>query len=323
MPPTRSPSSVRSRSFLWLVALLGALGSLAAARAEAAPDVVASILPVHSLVAQVMEGVGEPILLVQGGQSEHDFALRPSDARAIQGADLVVWIGNGLETFLARPLEALGSDGRVLTLANALGVNLLPLRGGGDWAPDDHEDGHDHDHADHGFDMHLWLAPANGKAILRAVAGELAAIDPEHAGRYMENADKAAAALDDLDAELAERLAPVRARPYIVFHDAFRYFEDAYGLNPVGSILLSTPEIQAGVRRVRDIQAMVRDRGVVCVFHEPQYDPRPAELAVEGSEAHTGVLDPTGASLAPGPDAYAALLRELAVGLVSCLSRRS
>ena len=318
-----------ARRSLALCALLWA-GALGTGPAAAAPDVVASIKPLHALVAGVMERVGAPHLLIRGAGSPHGTTLRPSDARALAGAALVFWIGPELETSLAAPLAALAAPDRVVALSRAPGIGLLARRAGGLWeAPDaGHDAGHAIDPAGDpaawhpGFaapDPHIWLDPANGTAMVRAIEAALSRADPANAPRYRANAAGVIAALEALDAEIAAALAPVAGLPYVVFHDAYRYFEARYGLNPVGALTVN-PERSPGARRVREIRGEIRARSARCVFAEPQFRPALVATLIEGTAARGGILDPLGAELAPGPGAYAGLLRALAASLVDCLA---
>ncbi|MBC7137055.1 MAG: zinc ABC transporter substrate-binding protein, partial [Oceanibaculum nanhaiense] len=231
--------------------LFAALGS---AQAQPAPKVFVTVKPVHALVAGVMQGVGEPYLLLKGGESPHSYTLKPSDARALSESALVFWVGESLETFLEHPLETLGKQARIVELAEAKGIETLEGREGGAWesheAAHDHDKKHDHSHdkkhahaAHDGIDGHLWLDPHNAEAIVTVAAEALAGIDPANAAAYRDNAQKMVERIEALDAELTAQLAPVKDRPYIVFHDAYQYFEAHYGLKAVGSITLS-PERQ-------------------------------------------------------------------------------
>jgi zinc transport system substrate-binding protein len=298
-------------------ALLGAtlLPSLAIA---AAPDVVVSIKPIHSLVAGVMAGVGEPQLIVSGGSSPHVYSLRPSDARKLDGAQLVFWVGPILEGFLEKPLTSLAGKAEIVELDYAPGVALLPARHGGDWEADDDEHAHAASAAEQ--DGHLWLDPENAKAIVRLAEAKIAALDPANAPRYASNAAALAQRLDALDARLRQRLAPVRGRPFVVFHDAYQYLERRYGLKAIGSITVS-PEHLPGAQRIQAIHAKVAALGAACVFSEPQFEPRLVGTVIEGTHARTGVLDPEGASLHAGPELYFTLVDDLADALVTCLGQ--
>ena len=354
------------------------------ALADEAPSVVVTIRPLHSLVAGVMDGVGEPQLIVPGGLSPHTYALRPTDASMLEQADIIFWIGPDLETFLEEPIETLGANATVVTLGDAPGVTQLPVREGGafeahdhgheadhddhghdDHAHDDHghdehahdDHGHDdhahddHGHDDHGHDehahddhahddhghddhahaddhadhhhgtvdMHLWLDPENASAWVDVVVETLAAADPANADTYAINGEIVQANLDSLTLELAGTLSPVRDRPFIVFHDAYQYLENRFGLTVAGAITIS-PEVQPSAQRIAEIQQRIRELGAVCVFSEPQFEPRLVAVVTEGTEAETGVLDPLGTDLTDGPDLYFDLMRANADALVDCLS---
>jgi zinc transport system substrate-binding protein len=287
------------------------------------PRVVVSIKPVHSLVAAVMEGVANPDLLLAGAGSPHAYALRPSDALALQEADAVFWIGENLEGFLARPLQALARGARLVTLHEAEGVRLLPGRESGGWqahahSQPDRADAHEHGHQHENADMHIWLDPQNAQAMVRTIAKTLSQIDSRNKERYTANASLLDQRLTQLDIGLRERLAPVQGVPYIVFHDAYQYFEERYDLNAVGSLTVM-PESQPGARRLYEIRARIIATGAQCVFSEPQFESALVETLVAGTRARTGVLDPLGATLAAGPDAYFELMHQLAKSLRSCL----
>jgi zinc transport system substrate-binding protein len=319
-------------------ALLGTacLAGLAAsfARADEPPRVVASVLPVGAIAAAVMDGVGEPSVLLEPGASPHAYSLRPSQAQALTEADLVLWIGPDLEGFLDRPIDALGGDARQMALATVDGMELLPYREGPLFGGDTHDNhDHDHDHAhddhaddehahehDHGsVDGHVWLSPANARVMAEAIAAALGDIDPGRAPTYTANAAAFAASLDQLEATIDTTLAPVRGRPFVVFHDAYHYFERHFDMEAAGVIHVS-PEVQPGAARVAEIQARLATLDAACVFAEPQFEPRIVQTVIEGSNAKSGVLDPLGGDLTLGPDAYPALLRGIAQGLADCLA---
>ena len=324
-----------------LTALFG--GLLAdTAKADSAVQIVASIKPVHSLVAAVSAGVSEPELIIRGTNSPHTFSLRPSDARSIQNADVIFLVGDALETSLAGSVEALGSDALVVKLADVEGLTRLALRegatfeghlhGGAEYE-DDHGDSHengDHEasHAPHGnehyvqgagaFDMHVWLDPANARFLVRAIASALATADPVNAATFQSNANTVESRLEALIGEIDGKLTTVRDRPFIVFHDAYHYFEDRFRLSAAGSASVS-PDRPPGARRISELRHRVRDLNVVCVLTEPQFDPRIAGLIIEGTPARLGSIDPLGATLDSGADMYFALIRNMATAFTDCL----
>ena len=306
--------------------LSGLLISTAATAADA-PKVVVSIKPIHSLVAAIMQGVGMPDLIVDGASSPHTYALKPSNARSLQQAQLVFWVGPGMEAFLQKPLTALGSNATVVELDDAPGITKLKFREGGAFEPhddgdghdagDEHADGHDHDHGE--FDTHLWLDPHNAKAMAAEITTSLVAADPANALTYEANQKTLNDKLDALDTEIASTVAPVKDKPFIVFHDAYQYFEHRYGVRVSGSITVS-PETIPGAQRVAEIRSKVADLGATCVFAEPQFEPKLVNVVLEGTSAKSGVLDPEAATLPQGPDLYFDLMRDIASSLKSCLS---
>ncbi|KFB08390.1 zinc ABC transporter substrate-binding protein [Nitratireductor basaltis] len=344
-----------------LLAFTVGMVAWAGAQAVAEPKVVASIKPVHSLVAALMEGVGEPDLLVSGAASPHSYSMRPSQARALQNADLVFWIGPGMETFMPSALEAHSKEAQAVALVETPGITEYELREGGafeshDHSHEAHHDDHDsHDHAheaeghgddhthdeahsheddhghednhaaeghedhDHGsIDLHLWLDPENARAMARYMAEKLAAADEENAAVYKGNLAELERGLDNLTAELQRKLAPVRNKPYVVFHDAYRYFEERFGLQPAGSITIN-PETMPGAKRLQEIKEKLAEIDAACVFSEPQFDGSIVEVVIEGTQARAGELDPVGAGIDDGPGLYPALLRGLGDGFAGCL----
>lgn len=302
-----------------LAMLLAVWWAPAARAAELA--VVASIKPVHAMAAAVMAGVGEPSLLVEGNRSPHTYSMRPSDARDLQAADLVFWIGPSLEAFLAPALANRRPDTAVVALGELPGLVQLPSRPAGLLRPDPAApagatEPAAHDHAP--IDQHLWLDPANGATMIAAIAQQLGAADPEHAAHYAANAAKARADLAALEARLAAQLQPISGRPYVVFHDAYHYFEARFRLQPLAAITVS-PEVAPGARRLQAIRRQLLALRAVCVFAEPQFEPALLTTLTEGTTARTAVLDPEGAMLEPGPALYPQLLQGLSDGLTSCL----
>ena len=290
----------------------------------APPRVAATIMPVHALVSGVMAGVGEPDLLVSGYNSPHNYQMRPSQARSLSAADIVVRVGPALETFLVQPLETIAGDARVVTLLDTPGLTIWPFRGAGVWpAEDAHADhGHaeeaGHDHRGGTIDPHIWLSPANAAVIVARVAEALAGFDPGNEALYRRNALGMGTRIAALDAEIDSALSPYRDVPFIVFHDAYQYFERHYHLRSGGAVTLG-PERIPGARRISSLRDLIRDRGVACIFAEPQFEPAIVETIVEGTGAGRGTLDPLGADLAPGADAYFTMMRRNAGAVADCL----
>ena len=306
------------------------------AEAEVTDRVVASVKPVHSLVSAVMEGVGEPYLIVRGTASPHTFSLRPSDAEVLQNARIVFLIDELIETPLANSVDTLARDARVVMLSKAEGLVHRSLREGGAFEAHDHDAGEGHGNHEHGshsgesasahedkehaaVDLHLWLDPVNAGAMVRTIVGTLSEVDSANAKTYTANAEALLDRLDDLTAEIAEDVAPVRDRPFIVFHDAYRHFEDRFGLTAVGSVVVSA-EQTPGVRRIMELRDKIHQLGATCVFAEVQFEPRLVDTIIEGTQAQAGILDPLGATAESGPGAYFDLIRNMAASFKSCLA---
>lgn len=295
-----------------------------AAMAGDVPGVVASIKPIHSLVAAIMDGVGKPDLIVEGAASPHTYSLKPSNARALEAAKVIFWVGPGMEAFLKKPLSALGSNAVIAELDKAPGIKKLKFREGGAFEADD--DG-DEPAADAGnpaqqFDTHLWLDPMNAKAMAAEITTTLVAADPANALTYQGNQTALNDKLDALDREIVTALSPVKDKPFVVFHDAYQYFERRYGVRVAGSITVS-PETIPGAARVAEIHDKVANLGATCVFAEPQFEPKLIDVVIEGTSAKSAVLDPEAATLKEGPELYFELMHGLVNSLKNCLSNDS
>ena len=359
------------------------------------PQVVVSIKPIHSLVSAVMEGVATPTLLVKTG-SPHAYTLRPSEAKALANADLVIWVGHELESFLEKPLQTVAKNAQKLALSEQLESSLLATRNSGEWQHADHDEQHkdgveehedhdehhedgmeeheDHDeqhkdsveeHGDHSehhedgmeehqdhdehhedgteededysqhhegedehaghdedhhgaMDLHLWLDPKIAQKIVIETTKMLVELDPDHAIQYLSNSMKLNKRLTLLDQQLKQKLQPVKATPYLVFHSAYQYFEAAYDLNAIGSVTID-PDRKPGVKGISEIRQKVKDSGARSVFSEPQFQSSLVTTIIEATGAKTGVLDPLGSEIPEGPEAYFILINNLADNLVAGL----
>ncbi len=373
------------------------------------PSVAVDIAPVHSLVARVMDGVGSPDLVIPPGASPHEYNLRPSEAEALQNADVVFWMGEDLTPWLEDAVENLTTDAAITTLLEIDETSLLEFREGalfeahdhgdehgdhedhehghdehaedkhghdkhaegdheheehaaddhdheehaendhghdehaedehghvehaeGEHGHEEHADGeHDHDHEEHAedehgheghdhgeHDPHAWLSPDNASAWLNVIAAKLSAADPDNASAYFANAAAGRSEIEALKGEISATLDPARGKSFVVFHDAYQYFEVAFDFPASGAISLGDAA-DPSPARIAEIQGRVRDEGVDCVLSEPQYNPGMVAVVLDGTEANTGVLDPLGSDLEPGPGMYPQLLRNLAGVLSDCL----
>ncbi|WP_109463986.1 zinc ABC transporter substrate-binding protein [Albibacillus kandeliae] len=305
------------------------------------PRIATDILPVQSLVAMVTGDLAEPEVVVAPGASPHSFALRPSQARALEQAQLVVWVGPELTPWLEKPVTTLATGAQDLRLLHVPGIETLAFRdilaGEEEDDHDDHgEEGHDdHDHVGHDdhdheaheghehhhhvgdTDPHAWLDPRNAAVWVGAIAEALAGIDPEHAETYRANAEAAAAELTALDARLAEQLAGAADARFISFHDGFQYFEHRYGLTSVGTVALGDAS-DPSPARIAELRERVAATGASCAFREPQYNDRLLQTVSEGQSLGFAVLDPLGSELTPGATLYPDLLEAMATAVAAC-----
>ena len=320
--------------------------------AKAEVNVVTTIKPLHSLVSSVMKGVGEPSLIIEGTNNPHTFVFKPSHAEMIENADIVFWIGEDLEVFMEKPLDSLAKNAKTIAFMDLASIEKLKFReqnifddhddhghddhddhGHKDDDHDDHDDhdghddehdGHDdhddhaghHDGHNHGeFDAHIWLDPANAKEMVLEISHELSELDPNNKSKYEDNASKTIAALDTLIEEVDNSLS--KDISYIVFHDAYQYFETRFGVKSAGALTLN-PDVLPGAKQIADIQDLINDKGIKCIFSEPQYNPKIIETLGNDMNISTGVMDPLGAYIEPGPTMYVELINEIANSIKEC-----
>lgn len=257
--------------------------------AQAAPPVVlASIAPLHSVVAAVADGVFVPQLLLSPAVSVHDYALKPSDMRKIAKADIVFYGGKTLEGFLPKAIES----------AKAKGVSLLQ----------------------DGDNPHFWLSPSKMARAAEKIAETLAQSDAEHAALYRENAKRFVETANDLIAQGREILSSEQNKPFIVFHDAYREFEREFGLHGIGAVKIDAHRA-TGAAHLTALREKIRENGTVCLFSEPQMNTRRLETVREGLSVVDGVLDPLGAEIETGKDFYPRLIRNLISSFKQCLQQ--
>ena len=280
------------------------------------PRVVTDIAPVQSLVAQIMHGVGTPDLIVPPAASPHDHAMRPSEARDLANANIVIWMGPTLTPWLEGSIGALAPNATHLALQDHAGT-VLPFREGAQFEAHEHEA---HDHADEPaeeFDPHMWLDPTNAQAWVAKITAVLIAQDPENKEKYLTNSAEATQSLNVLDTQIQQQLAPYKERSFIVFHDAFHYFEARYDVEAAGAISGSNAQAPSP-RRLREIEHVIEKSGAVCVFTEPQFNSGIVD-AVSG-KVRIGTIDPIGFNLPVDHKMYWKMLQNIADGFEACLS---
>ena len=319
-------------------------GSLAA---NAEIKVVTTIKPLHSLISNVMDGVGEPSLIIEGSTSPHSFVLKPSHAKMIEQADIIFWIGEDIETFMEKPLESIAKNAKKISFMELTSIEKLRFREENNFDHDDHGHGEDKDHDDHGhgekkdhddhghgedkdhddhgpgheghhhgeFDGHIWLDPANAKEMLHEIAHELADLDPDNASKYESNADQAIKSIDKMIKDIDTKIN--KDAKFIVFHDAYQYFETRFGVMTAGALTLNT-DVLPGAKQISEIQKVITERDIKCIFSEPQFNPKIIETIAQDTGIKTGVLDPLGSIFDANKMQYFKLINDLGNKLKDC-----
>ena len=284
--------------------------TLAATSLQAEPlRIVTDTAPIQSMVQAVVGDLAEVEVLLPAGASPHDYAMRPSDAIALENADVVVWVGHGLTPFLEDPIETLAKDATV--------VELLDTEG---WLPielDHHDD--DHDEHDHGaVDPHAWLAPDVQSAWVMTLANTLGQLDPTNAATYQFNAATQTTAIIETQSAVEDLLADVRGGQYVVSHDALGYFERAFDMPAAGAITISDASAP-GAARIIELRQIMQDLDVTCILVDPQTSPKWAQVVAEGTGAKVAMVDPQGAALPDGPIRSTGIMLDIATVLADCL----
>ena len=319
-----------------ILSILSMLTLFISANAEI--KVVTSIKPIHSLASYLMDGIGKPGLIVDGYASPHSFSMKPSHAKMLQNADIVFWVGEGMENFLKKPLSSIAKKAEKIELIEVKGLNILKFRERNIFEEhnhddhDDHakkEDAHDdHDHDDHAkkeddheghahgeYDSHIWLDPMNAKVILNEMAEHLIENDAENASKYKNNLKKALKEIDTLTIQVMTELN--KSVSSIVFHDAYQYFEQRFNVNILGAFTVN-PDVMPGAEQLAEIREIIEHDKVACVFSEPQFNPNIINAVAKDMKIKTGVLDPLGATLDPGKNLYFNLIKNMSLSFKGC-----
>ena len=288
-------------------------------------SVVTSIKPLHSLTSYIMEGAGEPELIIDGVASPHNFQIKPSHAKMLQNADLVIWIGEDLESFLPTALKSIPKDAVVFKLLDQSGLKKLKFReknifeGHDDHGHDEHakkEDDHDdHGHGHGSFDPHIWLDPANAKVIVKKITNQLSKIDKDNASTYKANSKKVIKDLDGLIKEVKNEIN--KDVSFVVFHDAYQYFEKRFGLSVIGALTVN-PDVMPGAEQLSEIREVIEHEKAKCIFSEPQFNPNIINSIASDTGVKTGVLDPLGANIDKGKNMYFDLIKDMSNSLKDC-----
>ena len=290
--------------------------------------VVTTIQPLHSLISNVMGNKGKLDLILEGTASPHSFTLKPSHAKMLENADAIFWIDKDLESFLEKPLKSIPKKAKVIHLMDISGLEIHKFREKNIYGGHDDHDKHGHkedkhdDHDKHGhahahgeFDVHIWLDPNNAKVIVKEVANQLATLDSKNSDFYKENSKKTINKLDNLINKIDKSIN--KKASFVTFHDAYQYFEKRFGVEALGALTINT-DIQPGAKQIEEIQHLVEDKNIKCIFSEPQFNPKLINMIAKSSGAKTGILDPLGSSYKPGNDLYFNLINDLYENLNKC-----
>ena len=295
--------------------------------ASADIKVVTTIKPLHSLISSVMEGVGEPSLIIEGTNNPHTFVFKPSHAEMLEEADIVFWIGEDLEAFMEKPLDSLAKDAKKIAFMELGSIEKLKFREENIFDDHDDHDGHEDEHEGHDdhagheghnhgeFDAHIWLDPMNAKEMVHEIAHELSDLDPSNKETYEANANKTLKSLDKLIEDVNNSVP--KGVSYIVFHDAYQYFEKRFGVSSAGALTLN-PDVLPGAKQIADVQDLISDKGIKCIFSEPQYNPKIIETLASDMNISTGIMDPLGAYLDKGNTMYEELIKEISNSIKKC-----
>ena len=292
--------------------------------------VISTIQPINSLVSAVIGNTGKTISIIPAEQSPHDFKLKPSDVKVLQNGNIIFYVSNHLESSVTKVFKNLPKNIKLINLMEESGINHLAIRDNAAWERHDHhgDDHDDHDkhgkkHDDHDDhekedDVHIWLSPDNAIKIVQKVNKVLSLYFPENSKIYNDNTTKFIDKIRNLKIELIKELSPIKNKPYIVFHDAYQYFEKTFELNAVGSIALEG-DIASSPKQISFIKDKIIKSKASCVFQEPQFDSKLVKIVLEGTNAKTGTLDPHGVNITGNKDFYLQLLKNMAKSLKECL----
>ena len=297
--------------------------------ANAEVKVVTSIKPIHSLVSYIMDGVGKPDVIVDGYNSPHGFSLKPSHAKMLENADLVIWVGEDLEAFLEKPLQTIVKKAKNIELMDLKGIKKLEFREknifeehddhkekDGHKEHDDHKekDGHEgHGHGEH--DPHVWLDPINAKVIIKEITNQLVQLDSKNSSIYKSNSKKALTDIDKLVKDIKKELN--KDLRFVVFHDAYQYFENRFDIQVLGALTVNT-DVMPGAEQLSEIREVIEHEKVNCLFSEPQFNPAIIKSIAKDTKIKTGILDPLGAKLDKGKNLYFDLLKNMSSSFKGC-----
>jgi len=306
------------RCSLLLLIFFASSVSLAAEYSEPSPHskpgltknltITTTIRPLHSLLSNLMQGVGTPVLLLDSNQSPHHYSLRPSQRRSLAHSDLIFWIGEGLESFMPRVLNSIPKNIKVIELIDSKSLTLLAPRS------DHNTHGHGHGHDQH--DPHIWLSIDNAVTIARVMTDALSQFDPARQNIYYTNLKKLVTKLEQTKKKLQSSFKKTNFN-YLVYHDAFQYFEQLIKLKPLAAI--STDEEHApGIRHLSEVNQLIAKNKINCLIYNTPTEPAIARTLVAQKNIKKIYIEPLGQALQSGPDLYFDLIQSLSAGYQQC-----
>ena len=276
--------------------------------------VVTTIKPIHSLVAGVMDGLGSPSLIVDGSNSPHNFSLKPSHAKMIEDAEIIFWVGEDLETFMIKPLESIANNATKVSFMDLDSIIKLKFKEENILEVEGYDDDHDK-HADGEFDAHIWLDPKNAIEIVNEIAKTLSLKDPNKKNVYYSNAEKLNHSLNELIEKI--NLSINKDARFIVFHDAYQYFEKRFDVSSAGALILNE-EALPSAKRVSEIHKIIKKQNINCIISEPQFNPNIIKSIAQDSSILTGSFDPLGSSFDTNKNLYFEMILSLSNSLKDC-----
>ena len=293
--------------------------------------VITTIQPINSLVSSVIGNTGKTISLIPSQVSPHEYKLKPSDIKKLQNANIIFFVSHHLETRMTKVFKNLPKNIKIINLMENSGIKNLAIRDNQAWERNDHQhknevkDRHykyskkhnDHNHYEKEDDVHIWLSPDNAVKIIQKVNKELSLIFPENDQIFKQNANQMITKIKQLKIELKNELSSIRDKPYVVFHDAYQYFENRFGVSSAGALTLN-PDVLPGAKQIDAIQDLIQDKNIKCIFSEPQYNPKIIETLAADMKISTGIMDPLGAFIDQGPEMYQNLILDIANSLKDC-----
>ena len=315
-------AQIKSNRLLRFLKMLSPLLIINGFILDANADIISSVKPIAFIAQAVSDGVTNTDILLPDGASPHTYSLKPSDLAKIKTAELIIWVGEDLETFMPTVLKSIDKNKQIELMDIPTIKSLLRTSTNNHDQQETHSHNNDSDHDHHGeYDEHIWLSPKIAKEIAQAVHDKLITIYPDKKDIIDENLNEFTVKLAETEQNIAKKLINVQNSGYFVFHDAYGYFESQFGLKNLGSFTIN-PAVQPGVQTVYAIKRELKEHQAVCIFREPQFSPAVIEKIVNGTDVRIGELNPLGTDITLSKNAYSQFLLKLTQQLLDCLDKK-